>query len=82
MDEPTYLYGYGNRRHIAVDPEAVRLRDSGYGLCGTHGHNAAWTERDLRLWNKPAVVDRQMASRRNLPVCKRCQKAWDKQVWS
>lgn len=83
MTEPTYLYGYGKRRHIQTPEKA-----SGYSFCDKTSTPRYFTDEemadDYRRWNRNGA-ERQRAesyiqAARTLPVCKRCQKAWNRQA--
>ena len=58
---PTYLHGYGSKKHIAGDS------DNGYALCGYRGEPIEI----LAKWATPGYV--QLVE--NRPLCKFCERA-------
>lgn len=83
MAQPTYLYGYGRKRHIADGDLGTNWRGDpashGKAFCGTWGDVDKAKHEELRRWAwKAEDADRRMERQRGLPVCKPCQTAWDK----
>ncbi len=71
----TYLYSYGNRRHIA-DPDASESRDPkkwAVALCGLWCDTEAYMRaafQHLSATHAARAINRKMAE----PLCKRCEK--------
>jgi hypothetical protein len=77
MSSPTYLYGYGNRRHIQC-PD----KPSGYPLCDKTAPPRYVRDEsmvaDYRRWNRGEAAESYIRRAREMPICKVCQKGWDR----
>jgi hypothetical protein len=74
MAEPTYLYGYGSRRHIADPDVAPGSKGGRQALCGAWQDTEETTLTTLAHWTSRPAAERSMARLRELPICKHCER--------